>query len=210
MRLLVVGGTGGTGKEIVRQAVAAGHTVTALVRNIEAATEALPGARLVKGNVLDAACMDDACDGQEAVISSLGSGLSLFSRMTMLSEGTRTLVGAMTSRGVRRLVCITGVGAGDSRGHGGFVYDWLVQPTLLRQVYADKDRQEAVVRASGLDWIIPRPARLVDGPRTGKYRVLTDVSGVHGGKIARADVADFVVKQVADTRYLGQTPLLVS
>ena len=210
MRVLVIGGTGGTGQEIVRQAIDAGHTVTALVRNIEAALRVLPGARFVAGDILEAASLDRACDGQEAVASALGSGLSLFSRMTMLSEGTRTLVVAMTARGVRRLVCITGVGAGDSRGHGGFVYDRLIRPTILRQVYADKDRQEAVVRTSGLDWVIPRPARLVDGPRTGKYRVLTDVSGVNGGKIARADVADFVVKQVSDARYIGQTPLLVS
>lgn len=209
MRVLVIGGTGGTGRETVRQAITAGHTVTALVRDAEAASELLPGARLVAVNVLDPVSLERACDGQEAVASALGSGLSPFSRMTMLSEGTKALVGAMTAQGVRRLICITGVGAGDSRGHGGFVYDWLIRPTILRRVYADKDRQEAVIRASGLDWVILRPARLVDGPRTGKYRVLTDVSGVHGGKIARADVADFVVKQVSDTRYLGRTPLLV-
>ena len=209
MRLLVIGGTGATGQEIVRQAVAAGHTVTAVARDTAKAEKLLPGARVVAGNVLDAVSLERVAEGQEAVISSLGSGLSLFTKMTLLSEGTKNLIAAMTARNVRRLVCITGVGAGDSRGHGGFVYDRLILPTALRQVYADKDRQEAVVRASGLEWVLVRPERLTGGPRTGKYRVLTDMSGVHGGTIARADVADFVVGQASDPSYAGQTPLLV-
>ena len=204
MRLLVIGGTGGTGQQIVRQAAAAGHEVTALARDTEKAEKLLPEARVVDGNVLDAASLERAADGQEVVVSSLGSGLSLFSKLTLLSEGTKNLVAAMTAHDVRRLICITGVGAGDSRGHGGFVYDWLVRPTLLRQVYADKDRQEAVVRASGLDWVVVRPVMLSNGPHTGKYRVLTDVADMHGGAIARADVADFVVREASDPRYHEQ------
>ena len=209
MRLLVIGGTGGTGREIVRQAAAAGHTVSVLARDIEAAERALPGTRIVGGDVLDQVAVDRAVEGQDVVASSLGSGLSL-SRMTMLSEGTRKLVEAMKAKGVRRLICITGVGAGDSRGHGGFVYDWLIRPTILRQVYADKERQEAVVRASGLDWVIVRPAMLTNNPLTGRYRTPTDLTGVHGGKISRPDVADFVVKQLAGDEFLGKTPFLTT
>lgn len=209
MRILVVGGTGGTGREIVRQAAEAGHIVTVLARDTESAGRALSGARIVGGDILDRAAAELAVDGQEAVACSLGSGITL-SRMTMLSEGTRRLVAAMTTKGVRRLVCITGVGAGDSRGHGGFVYDWFIRPTVLHQVYEDKDRQEAVVRSSGLDWVIVRPAMLTNGPLTGRYRALTDLTGVHGGKVARADLADFVVKQLADDQFLGKTPFLTS
>ena len=209
MKLLVIGGTGGTGREIVRQAIEAGHTVTLLARDPKTAETSFPGTRIVGGDVLDQAAVERAMDGQEVVVCSLGSGLS-FARMTMLSEGTSRLVAAMTAKGVRRLVCITGVGAGDSRGHGGFVYNWLIRPTILRQVYADKDRQEAVVRGSGLDWIIVRPAVLTDGPVTGRYQALTDLKGVQSDKISRADVADFVLKQITGDRFVGKTPLLTS
>lgn len=209
MRVLVIGATGGTGREIVRQALAGGHEVTALVRDPEAAARALPGARTVRGDVRDPDAVAQAVDGQEAVASALGSGVT-FRRQTQLSDGTKALVAAMTARGVRRLVCITGIGAGDSRGHGGAFYDWFLRPVVLRQVYADKDRQEAVVRSSGLDWVIVRPALLTDGPAAGRYRVLTDLDSVRGGSVSRADVADFVVKQLTDRQYLGRTPFLVT
>ena len=103
----------------------------------------------------------------------------------MLSTATRALVGVMAEQKVHRLVCITGMGAGDSRGHGGFFYDRLFLPLMLRKVYEDKDRQEDAIRASALDWIIVRPTVLSDKPARGRIRALTDLSGVHGGTIAR-------------------------
>ena len=114
----------------------------------------------------------------------------------------------MTAKSVRRLVCITGIGAGDSRGHGGLFYDLVLRPIVLGTVYADKDRQEQIIRASSLDWVIVRPSLLQDGPALGSYRALTDLSGFRGGKIARADVADFVVKQLSDNAYRRRTPLV--
>ena len=179
MKLLVIGATGGTGREIVRQA-AAGHEVTALARS--EGREAMPGARLIVGDARDVASLRRAVAGQDAVADSLGSGMSgPFKEVTVFSESTKALIEAMTAEGVRRLVCITGIGAGDSRGHGGFLYDHVVQPVLLRGVYADKDRQEALIRASGLDWVIVRPAMLADGPAVGGTRALMDLEGVHGG-----------------------------
>ena len=83
-------------------------------------------------------------------------------------------------------------------------------PLLLRNVYADKDRQEALVRASGLDWVLVRPAVLSDGPARGSVRALIDLSGFHGGWITRDDVAQFVVQQVTDNRWLGKAPLITS
>ena len=76
-----------------------------------------------------------------------------------------------------------------SRGHGGFFYDRILQPLLLKEVYKDKDRQEAVVRESGMQWTLIRPGALKNGPGNGKYRVLTDLNGITIGSIARADVA---------------------
>ncbi|MGJ4908375.1 NAD(P)-dependent oxidoreductase [Bradyrhizobium sp. HKCCYLS2033] len=205
--ILVLGATGGTGRLIVRDALARGHHVTALVRSPERAGD-LQGAQLIVGDARDEATLRKALKGQNAVISSLGTPLSPFREVTTLSTSTRALVKAMKAEHVARLVAITGIGAGDSRGHGGFVYDRLILPLLLRNVYADKNRQEAVIRDSGLDWLIVRPAMLNDKPGGQKLRALTDLAGFHGGTIARADVARFVVDQVSDDSFLHRSPLI--
>jgi uncharacterized protein YbjT (DUF2867 family) len=95
------------------------------------------------------------------------------------------------------LICVTGFGAGDSRGRGGRVYD-------------DKDVQERIVRTSKLDWVIVRPVILTNGPKTNAYRALVDPRGWTFGFISRADVADFLVKQIDDDAFLHKTPVLTS
>jgi putative NADH-flavin reductase len=114
----------------------------------------------------------------------------------------------MKKAGVRRLICVTGIGAGDSKGHGGFIYDTLILPFLFRTVYADKDRQEALMKASGADWTIVRPGFLSNDPLTKNYRILTDLTGVTAGRISRADVAHFILQELEARQYLRQTPLL--
>ena len=118
----------------------------------------------------------------------------------------------MQAQNVRRLVCITGTGAGDSKGHGPWWYNWLVQPLVLRGVYEDKTRQEAVVRSSGLDWTLVRPGVLTNAPAKGlaTVRALTDLTGQHAGSISRADVAAFCLREVGEGRYRLQTPLITS
>jgi uncharacterized protein YbjT (DUF2867 family) len=110
---------------------------------------------------------------------------------------------------VRRLVCISALGVGDSRGHGGFVFDRLFQPLLLGPAYKDKNRQEAAIRASSLDWVVVRPAMLTDEPTRGSVRAVTDLAGVNGGKIARADVARFIVDQLTTDTWLRRTPVIL-
>ena len=211
MKILVTGATGRTGLEIVRQAFAEGHEVTALVRDEATAAASMPGARLVVGDGRDAAALARAVKGNEAVVSALGTRkVTLVRRVTVNSESTRTLVDAMRNQGVSRLVCITGLGAGDSAGHGGFMYDGVIKPLILRTIYEDKDRQEAVVRASGLDWILVRPTILTDRPANGRIRATTDLSGFHGGSIPRADVAAFVIAQLGSDRWLRRTPLITT
>lgn len=208
-KLLVLGATGGTGRRIVAQALARGHEVTALVRSPQKAV-GLDGARLVQGDARDEAALARALDGQDAVASALGTPASPFREVRLLSEATEALVRAMTTAGVMRLVAITGLGAGDSRGHGGALFDHVIFPLLLRHVYADKDRQEAIVRSSGLDWVLVRPAVLSNRPARGEVRALTDLSGFHGGTIARDDVARFVLDQVEDDRWLRRSPLVTN
>ncbi len=210
MKILVIGATGATGQEIVKQAAEAGHQVTALVRN-PVKSRFDTSVRIAVGDVLNPESLQRAVTGQEAVISSLGSGATgPFKELTMLSEGTRNLVGAMRAANVKRLVCITGIGAGESKGHGPWWYDWLVQPLVLRGVYADKTRQEAVVRESGLAWTLVRPGALTNGPAKGSaaVRVVTDLSGVHAGFISRADVAAFCLRELTDREYQGQAPVI--
>jgi uncharacterized protein YbjT (DUF2867 family) len=206
-KILVLGATGGTGRLIVAQALARGHDVTALVRSPEKAN-ALLGARLVVGDARDPRTLREALRGQEAVVSALGTPASPFREVTLLSEVTRALVDAMKAEEVARLIAITGIGAGDSRGHGGFAFDRLILPLLLRRVYADKDRQEGIVRTSGLDWTLVRPAILNDKAGRGAVRALTDLSGFHGGSVAREDVARFVVDQVETDAWMGRAPLI--
>ena len=209
VNILVIGATGGTGQAIVREALDRGHRVSALVRSRDKAGPLLPGARLEEGDAREPAALSRALAGCDAVISALGTRqISLRRPVTLMSEATRALTGVMAEQGVSRLVCITGLGAGDSAGHGGFVYDRLIKPILLRTIYADKDRQEAIIRASDLDWVIVRPTVLKDRPATGRVRATVDLTGIHGGQIARADVAAFVVDQVASDRWLHQTPLI--
>ncbi len=209
MKLLLIGATGPTGQQLARQGLAAGHQVSALVRGTTADLPA--GVHRLAGDVLRPDTLEAALEGQEAVICSLGSKMSgPFKAVTLFSEGTRHLLAAMRLKNVRRLVCITGIGAGDSRGHGPWYYNRLVQPLLLRGVYQDRDRQEALIRQSDRDWRLVRPGLLTDGPARGEngYCVLTDLAGVTAGHISRADVAGFCLRELADGRYRHQAPVI--
>jgi putative NADH-flavin reductase len=206
MKILVLGATGATGQLIVRDATESGHYVVALVR--AKARADLPGAELIEGDVCDAGTLARALDGCDAVVSALGTGMGL-REVDLLSVATRALVAAMTRAGVRRLICISALGVGDSRKHGGFVFDRLFQPVLLGPAYKDKERQEAAIRASSLDWVVIRPAMLTNGPARGRIRATIDLAGVHGGKIARADVAQFVIEQLTTDTWLRRTPVIL-
>lgn len=206
-KILVLGATGATGRLIVSQAVARGYDVTVLVRSAEKASD-LKGAKLIVGDARDERVLRQALKGRDAVVSALGTPASPFREVTLLSSATRALVSAMKIEQVSRLVCITGIGAGDSAGHGGFLFDNLIFPLLLRKVYADKNRQETIVRDSGLDWILVRPSVLNDKPSRNTLRALTDLSSFHGGTISRAHVASFVLDQVRDDTWVHRSPLI--
>jgi uncharacterized protein YbjT (DUF2867 family) len=206
-KILVLGATGPTGRLIVKRAIARGYDVAALVRSPEKAADL--GVKLIVGDVRNEETLRKALAGRDVVVSALGTPASPFREVTLLSTATRALVSAMKAERVSRLVTITGLGAGDSRGHGGFLFDNLIFPLLLRHVYADKNRQEAIIRDSGLDWVIVRPSILNNKPASGSTRTLVDLSDFHGGSISREDVANFTVEQVrpGDT-WLHKAPLI--
>ena len=196
-KVLVIGASRGIGLETVRAALRAGHSVRALARS--AASIPIQDADLekVSGDALDSDTIRDALKDVDVVIQTLGVDISpraIFERTTLFSRSTRILVDAMKAAGVKRLIAVTGLGAGDSRGHGGLLYDAVVFPLLLKRVYDDKDVQEWIIRSSGLDWTIVRPGLLTNRPATGRYRVLTAPKDWRFGTISRADVADFIVR----------------
>jgi putative NADH-flavin reductase len=207
MKLLIFGSTGSVGRQIVKQALEQGHTVTAFARYPGKLDIEHPNLKLFQGDVLDLTAVEQAIQGQDVVICTLGSGQKLTG--TIRSEGTRHIIQAMEQFGIRRLICQTTLGAGDSWGNLDFYWKYIMFGLILRKVFADHERQEALVRNSNLDWTIVRPGAFIDGPRTGKYRHSfpgTDRSIAL--KISRADVADFILKQLSDQSCLYQTPSL--
>ncbi|MEW6144823.1 MAG: SDR family oxidoreductase [Thermodesulfobacteriota bacterium] len=209
MKLLVVGASSGIGAALAEQAVREGHGVTALVRRPERMRPGAVGVRIVKGDIRDKDKVSAAVAGQDAVCITIGINPS-FRPVTVFSEGTRAVVEAMKRHSVRKLICVTGIGAGDSRGHGGFLYDRIVFPILLKRIYEDKDVQESIVRNSSLEWVIVRPGFLTNGPVTCRYSVLTDLTGVTCGSISRGDVAHFILRELESMKHAGQTLLLTS
>ena len=205
MKVLIIGATGATGKILMREALAQGHEVTALARNPSAVASEDHRLRVVEGNALDASSLEAAVAGQEAVLSALGTRSAR--PTTLFSESTHNLIGAMDKHGVRRLVCITGVGVGDSKGHVGFLYDRIIRPFVVKNIYEDKERQEEEIKQSDLDWVIVRPAQLTDEPAKGEYGVY--LKGSYTVKtISRADVAAFMLAQLTDDTYVHKTPVI--
>jgi putative NADH-flavin reductase len=143
-----------------------------------------------------------AAAGQEAVIYALGAGT--VRRTTLFSASTRILLEAMERHRVRRLICVTGVGAGETRGHGGFLYDRILYPLFTSGIYADKDIQEDLIRRSPLDWTLVRPAPFRARTPKGPLQVATSVHGVTLRAIAMAEVATFVVAELEQRRYVRQ------
>jgi putative NADH-flavin reductase len=208
--VLIAGASRGIGIETVRLALKAGHSVRALARS--ATTMRLHDSQLEKvdGDALDRHAIELALAGSDAVIQTLGVSPNpehILRGTRLFSEATRILVDAMEAKGVKRLISVTGLGAGNSRGHGGLLYNaalWL----FLGRVYADKDAQEWIIRRRRLDWTIVRPSVLTTGPGTGAYRVLVDARDWRSGFISRADVADFLVKQIGDASLVHKMAVL--
>ena len=207
MKLAVIGASRGIGLELVKMALANGLAVKALVRDPAKFNLQHPELTMVKGDALDSMAVEAVVRDQDAVCCCIGVSPTR-QPVTVFSEGVKNLLAAMQKTGARHLVCVTGIGAGDSKGHGGFFYDWILNPLLLKTIYQDKDRQEALIRASDVEWIIVRPGFLTNGPATGRYRVITDLTGITAGKISRADVAHFILAQLAAPTCLRQAPLL--
>jgi len=192
MRVIVFGASGRTGKSIVEQALAAGHEVTAFVRDPHRLTSRAAGLTVAAGDVLDAAAVEAAMAGQDAVFIALGTGNDL-GPTTVLSRGTAHVVRAMETHGIQRVICL--------------LSGWLFfesYPPMFRDITAEHERQLAMLRASQLDWVAVCPPQITDGSATGRCRIAVDALPAGGVQVSKADIADFMVSQLADDIYLGQ------
>ena len=205
MRVVIFGSTGGIGRQIVEQALARGRAVRSFARNPAQLEIKYANLQAVQGDVMDFASVEQAVQGQEAVVSALGT--PPLTKKTVRSEGTWNIVRAIEKVGVRRLVCLSSLGVGDSRDMLPFLYKYMLVPFLLRQGFAEHELQEEFVKQSRTDWIIIRPGAFTNDSRTGLYRhgfPVTDKT--IKAKISRADVVDFMVKQLTDNTYIRKTP----
>ena len=246
MKLLIFGATGGTGRQLIEQALAQGHEVTAFVRNPAKMTSQHEKLKVVHGNILDCHSVGAAVAGQDAVFSALGVRFNwwpliiaivvsqilvrtiamphwlrlvtdiglpvlalLYTARTppLLSQATKCILAAMEREGTKLFVCESSLGVGDSKGQLGAFYNYFFIPVLLRHVFADKEDQEKIIQCSHVQWVIVRPGALTNGPKIGEYRAGFDASDKSiQGRISRADVADFMLKQLTDTTHRGKTP----
>jgi putative NADH-flavin reductase len=200
MKIAVFGGTGGTGKQIIKQAIEAGHQVKALVRDPTRSDLIADQTTIIVGDVLNPAKVRETISGVDAVAVSLGSRGN--SPENTVSEGTKDIILVMKEMGIKRLVVVTSLGVGDSKNQVPLAFK-LVMKTVMRKIMADKERQEGFVRSSGLEWVIVRPGELTNDPPSGNYNFGTD-STIIAGKISRADLAEFVLRNLSDDQFLSQ------
>lgn len=210
MHVLIIGASQGIGLETVGQALGAGHQVRAFARSADRIALSNPKLEKVRGDALQAADVEAALVGIDVVIQTLGVRLSdLFGPITLFSQATGVLIAAMCQLGVKRLISVTGFGAGDSRARISCLQRVPFQ-VVFGRAYDDKSLQERLIEGSELEWTIVRPGVLTGGQRTGRYKTLAEPAQWRNGVICRADVADFLVRQVEARTYLRQAPVLVN
>jgi len=206
VKLIVLGGTGGTGRQIVQQALEADHDVTVVARN-PAKVAQQPRLRIVAGDAADTAKMIDAMRGQDAVISALGRGLS-FKSEHLIERSVPGILIAMKTAGVRRLIVMSAWGVGDTKQDAPLLPKIFFN-TLLRGIYADKLAGDEMIRKSDLDWTIVLPTKLHDGPLTRTYRSGERLPIKGMPSISRADTAHFMLDRINDRASIRQS-LVVS
>jgi putative NADH-flavin reductase len=208
MKLIIFGATGGTGRLLVEQAIAQGHQVTAFVRNPSKITLKYPGLKVSTGDVMDASAVNLAVGGHDAVLSAIGSPANKIG--IVRSQGTLNIINAMQQKGVKRLICQTSLGYGDSvktLDRTPLYFKYLIVPFILKKGFADHALQEQYIKESNLDWVIIRPGNLTNGPFTGQYKHGFEATDpTIKVKVARADVAHFMLKQLTNNTYLHLTP----
>ena len=205
MRVLILGATGPTGRQLVDQALAAGHGVTALARNAARVNVKHPNLSVAIGDATDSRALEGPMAGQDAVLSALGAGNSL--RSEIASRSVAALIPAMRAQGVRRIIFLSAFGVGETF-HQASLVQRLAYRTVLRQIFADKAKADAMLRESGLDWTLVYPTVLANGAGTDGYRVGETLAMKGMPRISRADVAAFMLAQLSTAEWLRRTAVI--
>ena len=214
MKILIIGATGKVGGKTVDACLDAGHAVTGFGRSVEELDAGRPGLSVHKGDVTSDADLAAAMPGHDAVILTFGaipSRETILHKPDLCEKGTCKTIDAMKAAGVPRLVAMTAIGAGDSKGHGRFVFRNIIEPVLLDRIMQDRTAQEEVVRASDLtEWVIVRPTELSDEDPA-PVRVIRDLEAEpEPTTISRTDVGTFLARMATDTAEDGTTILITN
>lgn len=202
-KIIIFGSTGTVGQHIIKQALESGHQITAFARNKEKINHKHERLNIVEGNVLDVTSVENAIRDHDIVLNVLGAGR----KGKVRSEGTKNIINAMQKSGVKRLITQSTLGAGDSVSNLNFFWKYIMFGWFLKDAFKDHQLQEKYISQSQLDWTIIRPAAFTDGEMTGNYK-----HGFNGNdksiklKISRADVAQFILRQIDNNSYVHKTP----
>lgn len=207
MKIAIIGASHGIGNQLLKLALMEGHDVTALLRKPNNLNISETNLHIIQGDILDPSSVTRAATDQDAICVCIGIPPGK-KPVTVFSQGIKNVLSAIGNDPEQKLIVVTGIGAGDSKGHGGFLYDRIINPLLLKEIYKDKNREETIIKESQANWMIVRPGFLTNGSGTGNYRVIENLTGVTAGKISRTDVADFMLKQLKEPTHFGKTPLL--
>lgn len=199
-KILIFGATGGTGKELIHQSLSKGHKVTAFVRSPEKLQVQNTNLTIVKGNVLNYDKVHEAMVGHAIVFSCLGMPASDKSKLR--EEGTANIVKAMEAHQVKRFICQTSLGFGDSKEVLPWHMKYLIVPFILKNAFKDHEAQETVIQNSKTEWTIVRPGNMTNGKKTGKYKFGFLPTEQIKLKISRSDVADFMLRQIENMDFL--------
>jgi putative NADH-flavin reductase len=204
MKILIIGATGATGQWLLQDSLAQGHQVTAFVRT-PGSWQAPAGVKTVQGDARDQASLEAALEGQDAVLSALGPRSM---KLDDLQEAyMRNLVAAMRAKGVKRLVNLSALGAGDSLAESPFFMRHILLPLMLKHVFADKNRGESLLLASDIDFVNVRPGRLLNSPARGGVKAMLRGQGLKP-EMTRQDLSKFMVAQLTENTWLRQSPLI--
>jgi len=210
MNVVIFGATGQTGRLLTERAVANGHVVTAFVRDPARLNAARDSVRIAQADILDSTAVDRAVAGQHAVLVALGTATRRGSPQ-VLPQGIRHILDAMERHGVRRIVVLSAAGAlheraGSLFGHVGL----MLARAYLPRVYAEHRAMLEELRKRDLDWIAVRPVILTNGPYTGRYRIVVEGIPRGGYRVSRADLADFMIRQLTSDEFVRKMPAIAN
>ncbi len=206
MNIIIFGSTGGTGQQLIKQALEKGYSVSAFARSPEKIILKHEKLKVIKGDVLNLKSVEKAIQNHDAVLCSIGLP-SVMDKSYLRAQGTKNIIQAMQGNGINRLICQSALGVNESSNLLPFYYKFLIIPLFMKYLYRDHELQETYIKESKLKWTIIRPAVLTNNELTGKYqhRIETKNKSITA-KISRADTADFMLKQLTDESYFYKTP----